>query len=111
MSKIIILVLANLIGTGLAQDISAAICATPSDYDGNHEYDNGSGNVVVMVTCDQIAASYGLSSTTKQCTDVKPDGQYSTFKVLTNSMATTYGCCGSTKKSACWEDISASGKL
>ena len=22
-------------------------------------------------------------------------------------MATTYGCCGSTKKSACWEDISA----
>ena len=109
MSKIIILVLANLIGTGLAQDISAAICATPGDYDGSHEYVSAASGT--KMTCDQIAASYGLSSTTKQCTDVKPDGQYSTFKVLTNSMATNFGCCGSSKKSACRVDFSASGKL
>ena len=106
MSKIIILVLANLIGTGLAQDISAAICATPSDYDGSHEYVSAASGT--KMTCDQIAASYGLSSTTKQCTDVKPDGQYeSTLKELTNHMATTFKCCGSTEKSACWEDVSA----
>ena len=42
----------------------------------------------------------------KQCTDVKKDGQGPTFKLLTITMA-TYGCCGSSKKSACWEDISA----
>ena len=108
MSKIIIFVLANLISIGIAQDISAAICATPSDYDGSHEYVSAASGT--KMTCDQIAASYGLSSTTKQCTDVKPDGDERSFKVLTNYMAMS-GCCGSTKRSACWVDFSASGKL
>ena len=100
----IILVLANLIGNGIAQDISAAICTTPSDYDGSHEYEYNNGD---KRTCATLAAVNGLSSTTKQCTDVKPDGKTRTFKVATNQMATIYGCCGSTGKSACWEDISA----
>ena len=100
----IILVLANLIGNGIAQDISAAICTTPSDYDGSHEYEYSNGD---KRTCATLAAVNGLSSTTKQCTDVKPDGKTRTFKVATNQMATIYGCCGSTGKSACWEDISA----
>ena len=93
------------------EDISAAVCATPSDYDGAHM-------TVIRMTCDQVAARSGLTAT-KQCTDVKPevDGpngkqpSSNTLKQLTNAMATTYGCCGSSKKSACWEDISASGKL
>ena len=58
MSKIIIFVLANLISIGIAQqDISAAICATPGDYDGSHEYASGG----TKMTCDQIAAHFGLS--------------------------------------------------
>ena len=86
-------------------DISAAICATPSDYNANHKYDEHS-------TCATIAASNGLTSTTKQCTDIKPvHGNTHTLKQLTSYMATKFGCCGSSKKSACWEDISASGKL
>ena len=91
------------------EDISAAICATPGDYDGSHEYDPGNGE---KKTCATIAASNGLTSTTKQCTDIKPvHGNTHTLKQLTSYMATKFGCCGSSKKSACWEDISASGKL
>ena len=94
MSKIIILVLANLIGTGLAQDISAAVCFTPSDYDANHEYEaNGQ-----KIKCSTVAASIGLTAT-KQCTGNE--------KIMTDYFATTYGCCGSSGKSACWEDVSA----
>ena len=77
MSKMIILVLANLIGNGIAQDISAAICTTPSDYDGSHEYEYSNGD---KRTCATLAGTR-LSSTTKQCTDM-------TLKVATNHMAT-----------------------
>ena len=83
-------------------DYSTAICATPSDYDANHEYETNVGKL----TCDQMAFMSGLT-TSKQCTDVIPEGKAYTLKQTTNMMATIYGCCGSTKKSACWEDISA----
>ena len=86
------------------EDISAAICATPGDYDGSHEFDAGNGE---KKTCDQIATMTGLTSTSKQCTDKKNDKGSYTLKQTTNMLATLYGCCGSTKKSACWEDISA----
>ena len=90
------------------KDISAAVCATPSDYDGSHVFDDGKGS---KISCDLLATMTGLTSTSKQCTDEKNDKGDATLKQTTNMMATTYGCCGSTKKSACWVDISASGKL
>ena len=69
-------------------DISAAICFKPSDYNG--------AAMVTSATCDQYAANVGLTSTTNQCGDA-------TLKEKTNIMATVLDCCGSDKKSACWE--------
>ena len=94
------------------EDISAAVCATPSDYDANHEYVTPNGQ---KTKCSAVAVALGLTATTKQCTgDDTDDIRTTSMKAKTNQFATTYGCCGSTKKSACYVppvDISASGKL
>ena len=84
------------------EDIGAGVCKTPTDYLPNHSFDAGDGN---MMTCDAIGQYAGFTNT-PQCTGQSGDGG-TTWKQMTNHAAVTYGCCGTEKKSACWEDFSA----
>merc|ERR1719272_1128482 len=84
------------------EDISAGVCKTAADYLPNHSFDAGGGN---MKTCDGWSQDAGITNT-PQCTGQSGEGD-TTWKQLTNRAAVNYGCCGTEKKSACWEDISA----
>ena len=82
---------------------SAAVCMTPSDYNGEHKSESTSGQ-----SCDDLLA-HSKFTTTAQCTadPTSTEQGAPTWKQLTNHAALTFGCCGVGKKSACWEDVSA----
>ena len=82
---------------------SAAVCMTPSDYNGEHKSESTSGQ-----SCDDLLA-HSKFTTTAQCTadPTSTEQGAPTWKQLTNHAASSYGCCGAGKKSACWEDVSA----
>ena len=69
----------------------------------NHSFDYGGGGTT---TCAAMVSHVGFTSTPKCTTEGVGEGD-TTWKQMTNHVAATYGCCGSEKKSACWQDISA----
>ena len=78
------------------------MCKNPSDYLPDHEANAGTG-----VSCDLLLYSQGFTGS-PQCTADPSSTEEGalTWKTLTNQVA-MLGCCGASKKSACWEDVSA----
>ena len=61
-----------------------------------------------MVTCDAYVLALGFTNTPKCTADpISKEDEAPAWKTMTNHVATTFGCCGASKKSACWEDYSA----
>ena len=95
-----------------AQDFSG-VCLDPTDYDGSKQYtstdeDDGSTHTS---TCDALMTSLTTSSESPLAgEDFSPgwscDGKSSEVAGTVHGYISAYGCCGTSGKSACWQDFS-----
>ena len=80
-------------------DPSAAVCATPSNYDGAHSFSPPGSSQTI--TCDTILSQVTLPSTDATC-DSAPgpkdqNGNAGPSKdSITTLLASVHGCCGGT---------------
>ena len=77
--------------------------SNPAD-DPSHSVDTGGGGVM---TCDAFVLHLGFTNTPKCTADLISTEDQTPWKTMTNHVAADFGCCGASKKSACWEDVSA----
>ena len=88
------------------EDVSAGVCKTASDFLPNKIVEMGDQSF----SCDSLATMYRMTSSA-QCSkpqgDNNKDNQQLSMATMTHMIA-AFGCCGSSGKSACWEDVSES---
>ena len=84
------------------EDVSAGVCQTATDFLPNKMVGMGDQ----AYSCDALASMFGMTSSA-QCSKPQGDSKERGMAATTNGLA-AYGCCGSSGKPACWEDVSDS---